>query len=98
MSLYSLDFCEDDVDVRAGDVLAIDDLAVFAELGPVLAIHILSGGFGVSMDGKLLEGVQKLLHVCAFGHPGKPLIQTHTNTINKQYSTYYYISHETDCQ
>lgn len=67
-TIYSLDFCEDNVYIGAGHVLAIDDLAVFAELGPVLSIHLLASGFGVPVNSELLEGGQKLLHVCALSH------------------------------
>lgn len=57
-----LDFAENDVHVSGGDVLAIDDVAVLAELCKVLAIHLLSCGLGVAVDRKLLEGSLHLSH------------------------------------
>lgn len=67
----SLDFGEDDVHVGAGDVLAVDDLAVFAQFGPVLPVQLLPRGLRVSVDGELPESREKLLHVSAVRHDGK---------------------------
>ena len=59
---FLLDFAEDDVHVSEGDVLAVNHGAVFAEFGPVLAVHLLAGGAGVTVNGKaskrLLQGGQ----------------------------------------
>lgn len=52
---YSLDFAKDDVHVGEGDALAVDHAAVLAELGPVLAVHFLAGGAGVTVDGEAPE-------------------------------------------
>lgn len=64
-----LDFAENYINIRGGDVLAIYNVTVFANLGKVLSMHLLPGRFGVSMDCKLLEGG---LHLChrhwALGH------------------------------
>lgn len=52
-----LDFAEYDVHVGEGDVLAVNHAAVLAELGPVLAVHLLAGGARVAMDGEAAEGL-----------------------------------------
>ncbi len=52
-----LDFREDYVHVCEGDVLAIDDAAVFTQFGPVLAVHVFAGGSCVSVDGEAAEGL-----------------------------------------
>lgn len=70
-SADSLDFGEDDVDVGAGDVLAIDDLAVFAQFGPVLPVKLLPRGLCVAVDSKLLKRRQELLYVRILCHDGK---------------------------
>lgn len=49
---FLLDFAEDDVHVSEGDVLAVDHAAVLAELGPVLAVHLLAGSTSVTVDGE----------------------------------------------
>ncbi len=67
----SLDFGEDDVHVGAGDVLSVDDLAVFAQFGPVLPIQLLPRGLCVSVDGKLLKRHQELVHVHTLRHDRK---------------------------
>ncbi len=56
MNEILLDFAEHYVHVRGGNVLAVDDVAVLADLSKVLAIHLLARGLSVSMDCKLLEG------------------------------------------
>ena len=72
--LYILDFGKNDVHIRTGDVLAVDDLAVLAQLGPVFAVHFLACRLGVTVDSKLLKGGHQLLHVCAFRHLRKRLL------------------------
>lgn len=67
----SLDFGEDNVHVGAGDILAVDDLAVFAQFGPVFPIQLLPCGLCVSVDGKLLKSCQQVLHVRTLRHDGK---------------------------
>lgn len=67
---HLLDFGEDDIYIGAGDVLAINNFAVFAQFSPVFPVHLLAGSFGVPMDGKLLKRLQQLIHVCAFCHIG----------------------------
>lgn len=67
----SLHFREDDVDVGGSDVLAIGDLAVFAQFGPVLPVQLLPRRLRVSVDGELPEGRQQLLHVRTLRHDGK---------------------------
>ena len=52
---FSLDFTEDNVHIGSGDILAVDDAAVLTEFDKVFAVHLLPGGLGVSVDGKLLE-------------------------------------------
>lgn len=49
---FLLDFAEDDVHISEGDVLAVNHTAVLAEFGPVLAVHVLAGSAGVTMNGK----------------------------------------------
>lgn len=49
---FLLDFAEDDVHVREGDALAVNHAAVFAEFGPVLAVHVLAGSARVTVDGE----------------------------------------------
>ncbi len=66
----SLDFCEDNIYISAGDILAVNNFAVFAQFSPVFSIHLLSSGFGVTMNSKRLKGAQKLVHFCAFCHIG----------------------------
>lgn len=56
LSEILLDFAENYVNICSGDVLAVDDVAVLADLSKVLAIHLLPCGLRVSMDCKLLEG------------------------------------------
>lgn len=68
MQTFSLDFGEDDVNVGSVDVLAIHDLAILAELGPVLPVHFLSGGLGVSMDRETTERAQQRLRVHGLCH------------------------------
>lgn len=70
MMKNSLDFSEDNIYIGAGDILAIRDFAVFAQLSPVFPIQLLPSGFGVTMNSKLLKRAQKLVHVCAFCHIG----------------------------
>lgn len=50
-----LDFAEDDVHVSQGDTLAVNHAAVFAELGPVFAVHVLAGSASVAVDGEAPE-------------------------------------------
>lgn len=76
---HSLDFREDDVDVGAADILAIDDLAVFAQFGPVLPIQLLPRRLRVSVDRKLLKRYQELLYVDTLRHDGK-ISETRTGT------------------
>lgn len=82
-----LDFAEDDVHVGEGDVLAVNHAAVLAELGPVLAVHLLAGGARVAVDGEAAEGLLQRgqLHRCgragtsvagAVGLGGQPLGRT----------------------
>lgn len=52
-----LDFWEDDVHVREGDAFVVYDAAVLAQFGPVLAVHILPSGAGVSVDGEASESL-----------------------------------------
>lgn len=66
----SLDFCKDDINIGAGDGLAINNFAVFAQFSPIFPVHLLPGGFGVTMDCKLLKGLQEFVHVCALCHIG----------------------------
>lgn len=47
-----LDFAEDDVHISEGDVLAVNHATVLAELGPVLAVHLLAGSASVTVNGK----------------------------------------------
>lgn len=52
---FLLDFTEDDVHVSEGDVLAVNHATVLAKLGPVLAMHLLAGGAGVTVNGEATE-------------------------------------------
>lgn len=54
---FLLDFAEDDVHISEGDALAVDHATVLAELGPVLAVHLLAGSASVTMDGEAPEGL-----------------------------------------
>ena len=72
-SADSLDFGEDDVHVGAGHVLAVGDLAVFAQFGPVLPVQLLPRRLRVAVNRKLLEGRQELLQVRAVRHDGRVL-------------------------
>lgn len=67
----SLDFGEDNVHICAGDVLAVNDLTVFAQFGPVLSIELIPSRFCVSMNGKLLKSLEEMVHVCTLRHDGK---------------------------
>ncbi len=49
---FLLDFAEDDVHVSEGDVLAVNHATVLAELGPVLAVHLLARCASVTVDGE----------------------------------------------
>lgn len=49
---FLLDFAEDDVHVSQGDTLAVNHAAVFAQFGPVFAVHVLAGSTSVAMDGE----------------------------------------------
>lgn len=73
LSAPLLDFAEDDVHVGEGDVLAVNHAAVLAELGPVLAVHLLAGGARVAVDGEATEGLLQRgqLHRC--GRAGAPV-------------------------
>lgn len=51
-----LDFGEDDVNVCGGDILAVNDETVLADLGKILAVHLLPRRLAVTMNGKLVEG------------------------------------------
>lgn len=65
---YLLHLGEDNVHVCTGDPFAISHLAVFAQLGPVLAIHFLPGCFGVAIDCKLPEALLQRGHICTLRH------------------------------
>lgn len=67
----SLHFGEYYVHISAGDILAINYLAVLAKFGPVLPVQLLSCGFGVSVDCKLPKGRQEQLNVWTLGHDAK---------------------------
>lgn len=73
-----LDFAENYVDICSGDILAVDDVAVLADLCKVLAVHLLSCGLSVSMDCKLLEGGLHLRyrHRC-LSHTGRYRVHMH---------------------
>lgn len=73
---HSLYFGEDNVNVGAGDVLAINDPTVFAQFGPVLSIQLLPRSFGVPVDSKLLKRYLEQLHVWSSLHNGEYLKQT----------------------
>lgn len=79
-SADSLDFGEDDVHICAGDVLAVYDLAVFAQFGPVLPIELLPRCLRVSVNGELLKSLQELVHVCTLRHDGKISATSETNS------------------
>lgn len=63
LSLFLLDFAEDDVHVCQGDALAVNHAAVFAEFGPVLAVHFLASSTCVAVDGEALEGLFQSCHL-----------------------------------
>lgn len=67
---FLLDFAEDDVHVSEGDALAVNHVAVLAEFGPVLAVHLLARSSCVTVDGeaskRLLQSSQ--LHRCGRAH------------------------------
>lgn len=52
---HSLYFGKDNVNVGAGDVLAIDDPTVFAQFGPVLPVQLFPSSFGVTVNRKSLK-------------------------------------------
>lgn len=70
---FLLDFAEDDVHVGEGDVLAVDHAAVLADLGPVLAVHLLAGGACVAMDGEAAEGLLQRGQLHRRGRAGAPV-------------------------
>ena len=71
---HVLDLAEDDVHVGDGHVPAVDHLAVPAQLGPVLAMHLLPGGPGVPVHRKPPEGLLQGAELRARG--GRPLAGT----------------------
>lgn len=66
---FLLDFAEDDVHVGEGDILAVNHATVFAEFGPVLAMHFFAGSASVTVDGKASKC---LFQSCHFHWCGRP--------------------------
>lgn len=73
-----LDFAENYVNVCNVYILAINDVALLADLCKVLSIHLFPRGFRVSMDCKLLKGGLYLSYqCCGLSHTGRHTIQMH---------------------